>query len=197
MTLAGAWVTSRMGLAITASAPWEACETMLGKKCSLNEKMLLIECVWSYFKRRLRIVCGCPWSLFGCQGNFFLWVITGARDSWLTTVWLWPCARTADARALRTRHSKRLLCQLYLVLWCMDVLLLLAQLPLTLCRFMFSGLSYSAQISYLQFSFNSAATVVGWQPASTALGGRIAVFSTACSDTEHKTWLLYYLAMWP
>ena len=113
--------------------------------------MSLVKCVWGYFKRRLRIVWGCPWSLSGCQGNFFLWVIPGARESRLAIAWLRPCARTADVQVLMTHHSKRRPCQLYLVLWCMDVLFISAQLSLMLRRFLFSGLSYSAQTSYLQF----------------------------------------------
>ena len=113
--------------------------------------MSLVKCVWGYFKRRLRIVWGCPWSLSGCQGNFFLWVIPGARESQLAIAWLWPCARTADVQVLMTHHPKRRPCQLYLVLWCMDVLFISAQLSLMLHRFLFSGLSYSAQTSYLQF----------------------------------------------
>ena len=131
-------------------------------------------------------MCGCPWSLSGCQGNFFLWVTRGARDSWLAIAWLWPCARTADVQVLMTHHPKRRLCQLYLVLWCMDVLFISTQLSLMLHGFLFSGLSYSAQTSRLQFPFNSAVAVVGWLPASTALRGRIALFSITSSDSEHK-----------
>lgn len=29
-------------------------------------------------------MCECPWNLFDCQENFFLWIVTGARDRWLT-----------------------------------------------------------------------------------------------------------------
>lgn len=36
-------------------------------------------------------------DVFGCQGNFFLWVITEARERWFTLGWLRLCAWTAAA----------------------------------------------------------------------------------------------------
>lgn len=121
-----AWVTSRMGRAITASAPWEAWEAGYWvrraawiKRCSSSK------CVQSYFKSGLRIVCGWPWSLFVCQGNFFLCFFTGACDRTLTIVWLWPQVWTSNVLGLIRHQPKRPLCQPYLVSWCPDVLMLL------------------------------------------------------------------------
>lgn len=92
------------------------CRWVLGEKCSINEKKLLTHmCPRLFWVDRM--VCGCPWSLFGCQGNFFLWIFTRARNRWLTVFWLWPCAWTADVPALVRPHPKRPLCQLYLVPW--------------------------------------------------------------------------------
>lgn len=47
----------------------------------------------------------------------------------------------------------------------------LGLLPLTLYRCVFLGSSHSSRLPHVRFSLNSAAAVVGWQPASTVQGG--------------------------
>lgn len=99
-------------------------------------------------------------DVFGCQGNFVLWVITEARERWFTLGWLRFCAWTAAAVGWIGTPPRG---QSATFIWehAACVPSDLGLLPLTLYRCVFLGSSHSSRLPHVRFSLNSAAAVVG------------------------------------